>query len=70
MLRVKPAVPIHFGVVKTESAVFLVDLDIQVWVAGEKLVAESAVFVLLTDLVRFVDYGADGGVFVEKDGGD
>ena len=70
VLGVEPAVPIYFGVVKTKSAVFLVDLDIQVWVAGEKLVAEGAVFALLANLVRFVDYGADGGVFVEEDGGD
>ena len=46
------------------------DLDVQVRVAGEELVAEGAVFVLLADLVGFVDDGADGGVLVQEDGGD
>lgn len=46
------------------------DLDVQVRVAGEELVAEGAVFVLLADFVGFVDDGADGGVFVQEDGGD
>lgn len=70
VLRVEPAVPVHLGVVETEPAVFLVDFDIQVRVAGEELVAEGAVFVPLADFVRFVDDGADGGVLVEEDGGD
>lgn len=70
MLGVEPAVPVHFGVVETEAAVLLVDLDVHVRVAGEELVAEGAVFVLLADFVRFVDDGADGGVFVEEDRGD
>lgn len=70
MLGVETAVPVHLGVVETESAVFLVDFDIHVRVAGEELVTEGAVFVLFADFVRFVDYGADGGVFVEEDGGD
>lgn len=44
--------------------------DDEVRVAGQELVAEGAVFVLQADFVGFVDYGADGGVFVQKDGGD
>ena len=70
MLRVEPAVPVHLGVVETERAVLGVGFDIHVRVAGEELVAEGAVFVLVADLVGFVDDGADGGVFVEQDGGD
>ena len=70
MLGAETAVPVDLGVVETEPAVFLVDFHIQVRVAGEELVAKSAVFVPLADFVRFVDHGADGGVFVEEDGGD
>ena len=43
--------------------------DVHVRVAGEELVAEGAEFVLVADPVDFVDDGADGGVFVEEDGG-
>ena len=70
MLGVETAVPVHLGVVEAEPAVFLVDLDVQVRVAGEELVAEGAVFVLLADFVGFVDDGADGGVLVQEDSGD
>ena len=70
MLRVEPAVPVHFRVVEAEPAVFLVDLDVHVRVAGEEFVAEGAVLVCLADFVRLVDNGADGGVLVEDDGGD
>ena len=70
VLRVEPAVPVHLRVVETERAAFLVDLDLHVRVAGEELVAEGAVFVRLADVVGLVDDGADGGVFVEDDGGD
>lgn len=70
VLGVEPAVPVHLGIVEPEPAVLLVDLDVKVWVAGEELVAEGAVFVLLAHFVRFVDHGADGGVFVEQDGGE
>lgn len=70
VLRVEPAVPVHFGVIEAEPAVFLVDLDVQVRVAGEEFVAEGAVRVGLADFVGLVDDGADGGVFVEEDGGD
>ena len=70
MLRVEPAVPVHLGVIEAEGAVFLVDLDVEVRVAGEEFVAEGAVFVGLADFVRLVDDGADGGVLVEEDGGD
>lgn len=70
MLGAETAVPVDLGVVEMKSAVFLVDFHIQVWVAGEELVAKSAVFVPLADFVCFVDHGADGGVFVEEDGGD
>ena len=70
MLGVETAVPVHLGVVEPEPAVLLLDLDVQVRVAGEELVAEGAVFVLLADFVGFVDDGADCGVLVEEDGGD
>ena len=70
VLGVEPAVPVDLGVVEAEAAVLLVDLNVQVGVAGEELVAEGAVFVLLADFVRLVDDGADDGVFVEEDGGD
>ena len=70
MLRVEPAVPVHLRVIEAEPAVFLVDLDVQVRVAGEEFVAEGAVFVGLADFVGLVDDGADGGVFVEDDGGE
>lgn len=46
------------------------DFDIHVWVAGEELVGEGAVFVLSADFVGFVDDGADRGIFVEEDGAD
>ena len=64
VLRVEPAVPVHLCVVEPEAAVFLVDLDVQVRVAGQELVAEGAVCVRLADFVGLVDDGADGGVFV------
>ena len=70
MLGVEPAVPIHLGVVEPEGAILGVDFDPHVRVAGKELVAEGAVFVLVADLVGFVDDGADGGVFVHEDGGD
>ncbi len=70
VLGVEPAVPVHLGVVEAEAAVLLVDFDVHVRVAGEELVAEGAVFVSFADFVCFVDDGADGGVFVEEDGGD
>ena len=38
--------------------------------AGQELVGECAVGVLVADFVGFVDDGADGGVFVEEDLGD
>ena len=70
MLGVEPAVPVHFGIVEAEPAVFLDDFDIEVGIAGEEFVAEGAVFVGLADFVGFVDDGADGGVLVQEDGGD
>ena len=70
MLGVEPAVPVHFGVIEAEPAIFLVDFDIEVGIAGEEFVAEGAVFVCLADFVDFVDDGADGGVLVQEDGGD
>lgn len=69
MLGVEAAVPVHFGVVETKSAISLVDFNLHVWVAGEELVIEGAVFVLFADFVDFVDDGADRRVFVEEDGG-
>ena len=70
MFGVETAVPVHLGVVETKRAVLLVDLHIHVRVAGEKLVTEGAVLILLADFVGFVNHGADGGVFVEEDDGD
>lgn len=70
MLGVEAAVPVDLGVIEAEAAVLLVDLDVQVRVAGEELVAEGAVGVPVADFVGFVDDGADGGVLVEEDGGD
>ena len=69
MFGVEAAVPIDFGVVETEFATFLVNFNIHVWVTSEQLVSEGAVFVLFADFVNFVDYRADGGVFVKEDGG-
>lgn len=46
------------------------DFYVEVWGAGEELVAEGSVGVLRADFVGFVDYGEDGGVFVEEDGGE
>lgn len=46
------------------------DLDVQVRVAGEELIAEGAVLVCLANVVGLVDDGADGGVLVVEDGGD
>ena len=70
VLRVEPTVPVDLCVVEAEAAVLLVDLDVQVRVAGEELVAEGAVFVFFADLVGFVDDGADGRILVEEDGGE
>ena len=70
MLGIEAAVPVDFGVVEAEATVLLVELDVQIGVAGEELVAKSAVGGLIADHVGFVDDGADGGVFVEEDGGD
>lgn len=70
MLRVEPAVPVHLGVVEPEPASLLVDLDIEVRIAGQELVAEGAVFVALAHFVGFVDYCADGRVLVQEDGRD
>ena len=70
MFGLEAAVPVHLGVVETKPAISLVNLDVHVWVAGEKLVAEGAIFVLSADIVGFVDHGADGGVFVKEDGAD
>ena len=70
VLRVETAVPVDLGVIEPEAAVFLVDLDVHVRVAGQELVAEGAVLVLFADFVDFVDDGADGGVLVQEDGGD
>ena len=70
MLRAKPAVPVHFGVVEAEKTSFLGDFDIEIRRACEELVGESTVRVLGPDEVCFVDHGADGGVFVEENGCD
>ena len=70
MLGVKTAVPVDLRVVEAEGAVLFTDLDVEVVDAGEELVAEGAEFGFLTDIVDFVDYGADGGVFVHEDFGD
>lgn len=70
MLGVQPAVPVDLRVVEAEGAVFLADLDVEVVDAGEELIAEGAKLGLIADVVDFVDYGADGGVFVHEYFGD
>ena len=73
MLRVKPAIPVHFAVVEAEYAVFLPNLDVHVVWAGEDLVGECAIYGGGGVVVYggcFVNHGADAGVFVEEDAGD
>ena len=70
MLRVEPAVPVHFGVIEAEKTSSLRNFDIEVWRACEEFVGESAVGVFRADKVCLIDYGADGGVFVEENRGD
>ena len=70
MLSVKPTVPIHLRIVEAKDTILFDDFDIEGGVASEELVGEGAVGGCLADEVCFVDYGADGGVFVEEDGGE
>ena len=70
MLGIEAAVPVDFGVIEAKFATCLLDFHIHVRVTGKVLVAKGSVFILFADIVRFVDYRADGGVFVEEDGGD
>ena len=70
MLSVQPTIPIHLRIVEAKNTVFFHDFDVEGGVAGEELVGEGAVGGCLAHEVGFVDYGADGGVFVEEDGGE
>lgn len=67
VLGVEAGVPVDFGVVEAEGALFLLDLDVEVVGAGEDFVGEGAEGGGVADLVDFVDYGSDGGVFVHED---
>lgn len=70
MLSIQSTIPIYLGIVEAKDTIFFDDFDVQGGVAGEELVGEGAVGGGLAHEVGFVDYGADGGVFVEEHGGE
>ena len=69
MLSLESAVPIYFGIIESKNAVLFMDFYIKVGLAGEELVGEGAVGVLVAYFVDFVDDSTDNRVFVEEDGG-
>ena len=70
MLGVEPAVPVDFCVIEAESALFIPDFDVQIWVSGKELVGKSTKDTFSTNIRDFVDYSANDGVLVQNHGGD
>lgn len=73
MLRIKPAVPVHFAVIELEDTIFFSDLNIHIVRARQNLVRESSVYRsrrVVVDGVGLINDGADSGVFVQQDGSD
>jgi hypothetical protein len=71
MLGIQPAIPVDFAIVELEYAVFFSNLYIHVVRPGKHFVVECSVCrVGGVNSVNFVDYCADGGVFIEEDSGD
>ena len=69
MLGVEPAVPINLRVIKAESALFISDFDVQVWVSSEQLIGKGSEDTFSTNVGGFVNYRADIGVLVQDHGG-
>lgn len=67
MLGLELGVPVDLGVVEAEDAVVLLDLDVEVVLPREDLVAEGAIGGLGADVVDLVDDGLEARDFVEDD---
>lgn len=66
MFCLESAIPVHFGIIKAENAISLLELHTHIWITGKKFVLECAVLVRCTNIVDFVDDGADILGFVKK----
>lgn len=70
VLRVKPRVPIDFGIIEAENALIRFSFNLHIWIASEKLVAKSAIIALTAHSVDFIDDSADPRSLVQQHVGD
>ena len=70
MLGVEPTIPVDFGVIEAESALFVSDFNVQVWVSSKELKGKGSKDAFSTNIGGFVDYRANGRVLVQNNGGD